>query len=62
MTHSSANSVNGGINLTNVTGEIVDISKFLDFGFHDIVLFKENSCIYPSEPGGGYLSHTGKGG
>ena len=33
MTHSSENSVNVGISLTDTTGETVDISKYLDFGF-----------------------------
>ena len=32
ITHSSANSVNGGIPLTKMNGKTVDISKYLDFG------------------------------
>ena len=33
MTHSPENSVNGGIPLKNVTGDTVDISKYLDSSF-----------------------------
>ena len=51
MTHYSENSVNGGIPLTKVTVKNVDISKYIDF-FYDKVWFKDNSGIYPSEPGG----------
>ena len=51
MTNSSANSVNGGIPPTNVTGETVDISKYLDFGFYEKVWFKDNADLYPIEPG-----------
>ena len=51
MTHSSANSVNGGIALTNVNGEAVDISEYLDFGFYDKVCFKDNGGLSNSEPG-----------
>ena len=35
MTHSSENSVNGAILLTNMTSDTVDVSKYLDFGFYD---------------------------
>ena len=51
MTYSSANSVNGGIPLTHVTGETVDKSEYLEFGFYDKVWFKDNVGISPSEPG-----------
>ena len=51
MTHSSEKSVNGGIPLRNVTGETVDISKYLDFGFYEKFWFKDNSGLSPSEPG-----------
>ena len=43
MTHPSENSVNGWINLTNVTGETVDI--------YEKVWLKDNAGISPSEPG-----------
>ena len=51
MTHYSANSFNGGITLKNVTGETVDISKYLDFGLYEKSWFKDNSGLSPSEPG-----------
>ena len=51
MTNSSENSFNGRIPLTNVTGETLDTSKYLDFGFYAKVLFKDNSDKYLSEPG-----------
>ena len=35
MNHSSENSANGGIPLTNVNVKTVDISEYLDFGFYD---------------------------
>ena len=50
-THSSANSVNGVITLTNVTNKTVDISKYLEFVFYDKVWLKDNACQCPSEPG-----------
>ena len=50
MTHSSENSVNGGITLENVTRETVDIYKYLDFGFYDKVGFKDNAGLSPREP------------
>ena len=37
MTHSSENSVNEGIPLTNMTSKTVDISEYLDFGFYEKV-------------------------
>ena len=51
MTHSSENSVNGGITLTNVTGKTVGIPKYLDSGLYDKVWFKDNYGLYPIEPG-----------
>ena len=50
MTHSSENSVYGGIPQTSVTGETVDISKYLDFGLFEKVWFKDNDGLSPSEP------------
>ena len=50
MTNSSANRVNGGTPMTNVTIETVDISKYLDFGFYEKVWFMDNSGLSPSEP------------
>ena len=37
MTHSSENSANGEILLTNVTINTVNISEYLDFDFHEKV-------------------------
>ena len=51
ITHSSSNSVNGGIILTNVTGETVDLSKYLEFGLYEKFWFKDNAGLSPSEPG-----------
>ena len=42
MTNYSENIVNGGITLTNLTGETVDISYYPDFGFHEKLRFKDN--------------------
>ena len=51
IAHSSANSVNGGITLTNVTVDTVDITEYLDLGFYEKVWFKDNAGLSPSEPG-----------
>ena len=51
MTHYSSNSFNGGTPLTNVTGENVDISEYLDVGFYDKVWFKDKYGISPNEHG-----------
>ena len=51
MTHSSSNCSNGGIPLTNITGETVDISEYIDFGFYDKLYFKDNDGVSPIEPG-----------
>ena len=50
MTHSSAGSIEGSIPLTNVTGETVDISEYLDFSFYDEVWYKDNAGTSPEEP------------
>ena len=51
ITHSSSNSVNGGIILTNVTGETVDLSKYLEFGLYEKFWFKDNAGLSPGELG-----------
>ena len=51
MAHYSENSANLGIPLTNVTGETIDISEYLDFGSHEKFWFKDNAGLSPSEPG-----------
>ena len=50
MTHSSSNSVNVGILLTNVTSKTVDISEYLDFFFYEKLCFKDNTGLYLIEP------------
>ena len=50
-THLSANSLNGGIYLTNVTGNTVNISEYPDFCFYEKVLFKDNSVLSAGEIG-----------
>ena len=37
--------------MTHITGETVDISEFLDFGFYDRVWYKENAGLGPESPG-----------
>eukprot|EP00957_Ditylum_brightwellii_P055756 4224760-Ditylum_brightwellii.AAC.1 len=51
MTHSSAGGLGDCIPLTKVTGETVDISEYLDFGFYDKVWLKDNAGLSPQEPG-----------
>ena len=51
LTHSYAGSMEGHIPLTQVTGEIADISEYLDFSFYDRVWWKDNAGLSPSEPG-----------
>ena len=48
--------------MTHITGETVDISEFLDFGFYDRVWYKENSGLGPESPGRwlGVSSRTGR--
>jgi len=62
LTFSSAGSLDGGIPLTEVTGETPDISEYLDFGFYDRVWFKDNAGLSPNEPGRwlGVSSRTGR--
>ena len=43
------NSANGGITLTNVTGNTVDILEYLVFGLYNKAWFKDNDGIPPSE-------------
>jgi hypothetical protein len=43
--------VDGGVPLTKVTGETVDISPYLEFGFYDRVWFRDNAGLGPQMPG-----------
>ena len=47
-THTRAQRIDGGIPLEKVTGETVDISNYLDFGFYDHVVYRDNAGL--SEP------------
>ena len=52
MTHTSAgNRLKGAIPLERVTGDTVDISEYLDFGFYDKVWYKDNAGLSPAKPG-----------
>jgi hypothetical protein len=43
--------IDGGVPLTKVTGETVDISPYLEFGFYDRVWFRDNAGLGPQMPG-----------
>jgi hypothetical protein len=62
MTHTSAGGLNGCIPLTMVTGDTVDISEYLDFGFYDRVWYRDNAGAGPELPGRwlGTASRTGR--
>ena len=51
MTITSAGGIEKFIPLTQVTGDTVDISEYLDFGFYDRVWYKENAGLGPERPG-----------
>ena len=51
LTYTSAGDLNGNIPLSKVTGEMLDRSEFLDFGFYDYVWYKDNSGLWPQLPG-----------
>ena len=51
LTHSSSGKLEGVVPLPEVTGEISDISEYLDFGFYDQRWFKYNAGVSPFEPG-----------
>ena len=50
IVHSFAGSIEGSIPLTNVMGETVDISEYLDFSFYDKVQYKDNAGTSLEEP------------
>ena len=62
MTFSSAGNLTGCIPMAEVTGEGVDISEYLDFGFYDEVWFKDNAGLSSPKPGRwlGVASRIGK--
>ena len=52
MTHTSAgNRLKGAVPLEQVTGNMVDISEYIDFGFYDKVWYKDNAGLSPAKPG-----------
>ena len=51
MTHSSAGGSGGCIPLTEVTGDTIDTSECLDFGFCNRVWCHENAGLGPQLPG-----------
>ena len=53
--------INGNVPLQAVTGETVDISEYLDFGFYDRVWFHENAGLGEPVPGRrlGISKHVG---
>ena len=50
LTFSSAGSITGGVPIEAVTGDTIDISEYLDFGFYNKVWFKDNAGSSPYEP------------
>ena len=62
LTHSSAGKLKGVVPLTEVTGDISDISEYLDFGFYEKIWFKDNTGVSPFETGHwlGFLHCTGR--
>ena len=44
-THLRANRIDGGVPLQKVTGETVDISNYIEFGFYDWVWFRDNAGL-----------------
>ena len=50
-TFTSAGDINGCVPLSKVTGETVDVSEYLDFGFYDRVWYHDNAGLGPQRPG-----------
>ena len=44
-THLRPNREDGGVPLQKVVGDTVDISNYLEFGFHDRVWYRDNSGL-----------------
>ena len=53
--------IDGGVPLQSVTGETIDISEYLDFGFYDKVWYHENAGLGEPMPGRwlGVSKHVG---
>ena len=56
-THVRSHRVDGGIPLQQVTGETVDISEYLDYGFYDHVRYRDNAGL-GVEKIGRWLGHS----
>jgi hypothetical protein len=50
-THTRPQRIDCGIPLEKVTGETVDISNYLDFGFYDYVVYRDNAGLSESKIG-----------
>jgi hypothetical protein len=48
-THTKSHRIDGGIPLQKVTGETVDISSYVDFGFYDHVIYRDNAGLSESK-------------
>ena len=44
-THLRANRVDGGVPLQGITGDTIDISNYLEFGFYDRVWYRDNAGL-----------------
>ncbi len=50
-THLRAHRIDGGVPLQGITGDTVDISNYLEFGFYDRVWFNDNAGLGETKPG-----------
>ena len=60
-THLRGARVDGGVPLQAVTGETVEISEYLDFGFYDRIWYRDNAGLGPQQLGRwlGVAKHQG---
>ena len=50
-THLRANRIDGGVPLQGITGDTIDISNYLEFGFYDRVWYRDNAGLGEPKPG-----------
>jgi hypothetical protein len=50
-THLRAHRIDGGVPLQGITGDTIDISNFLEFGFYDRVWYRDNAGLGEIKPG-----------
>jgi hypothetical protein len=50
-THLRAHTINGGVPLQGITGDTIDISNYLEFGFYDRVWYIDNGGMAEIKPG-----------